>query len=194
MDSEVDSDRLKKNSNKVIENANKGVYEISAMQNYDVDLKKILAQLERENAKILEGNPRDEKGVLRVDNRPDKKLGKEYRSYKVIWYGLTTHDGRKGRCPKLQHHLEGPYLVTNRLNDLVYRLCTESGKPKVDYADVCGDTRIEVVRRGRRTLRRKNVHRGRTSTRHQLWPSVTSQLHHTARIDSGRASWRQARK
>ncbi|VEN57592.1 unnamed protein product [Callosobruchus maculatus] len=40
-----------------------------------------------------------------------------------------------------------------RLNDVVYRLRTESGKPKVDYADVCGDTRIEVVRRGRRTLR-----------------------------------------
>ncbi|VEN60551.1 unnamed protein product [Callosobruchus maculatus] len=35
------------------------------------------------------------------------------------------------------------------------------------------------------------VHRGRPSTRHQLWPSVTSQLHHTARIDSGRVSWRQ---
>jgi hypothetical protein len=66
----------------------------------------------------------DGKGVLR----------KPYAEGTFVW--LHNEIRRKGYNPKLQFKWDGPYLVLNRLSDVVYRIQKSSkSKPKVIHFD-----------------------------------------------------------
>ncbi|VDI60051.1 Hypothetical predicted protein, partial [Mytilus galloprovincialis] len=42
----------------------------------------------------------------------------------------------KGLCPKLQNNWEGPYIIVNKLNDVIYRIQKGTkDKPKVVHQD-----------------------------------------------------------
>ena len=48
----------------------------------------------------------------------------------AVWFHNPQH--KKGLTPKLQRPWQGPYIVTKRINDLVYRIqLRPSTKPKV---------------------------------------------------------------
>ena len=52
------------------------------------------------------------------------------------WVWLSGVHRKKGICPKLVYKWEGPYLVTHRLSDVVYRIQkSEKSKPKVVHYD-----------------------------------------------------------
>ncbi|XP_041473229.1 uncharacterized protein LOC121422329 [Lytechinus variegatus] len=52
------------------------------------------------------------------------------------WVWLSDLQRKKGVCPKLVFKWEGPYLVTHRLSDVVYRIQkSEKAKPKVVHYD-----------------------------------------------------------
>ena len=51
-----------------------------------------------------------------------------------VW--LHQEIRKKGRCPKLQFKWDGPYLITHKLSDVVYRIQkTNHSKPKVVHYD-----------------------------------------------------------
>ncbi|XP_074026894.1 uncharacterized protein [Leptinotarsa decemlineata] len=57
----------------------------------------------------------------RMKIRFDKKsLPVSFKEGDAVW--LYQHQRRKGVCPKLQIPWQGPYLVTKKINDLVYRI------------------------------------------------------------------------
>ena len=52
------------------------------------------------------------------------------------WVRLSGIQRKKGVCPKLVYKWEGPYLVMNKLSDVVYRIQkSQKGKLKVIHVD-----------------------------------------------------------
>ncbi|XP_071481152.1 uncharacterized protein [Diadema antillarum] len=86
------------------------------------------------------------------------------RSYsKGDWVWLSGIQRKRGVCPKLMYKWSGPYLVTTKLSDVIYRIQESSrSKPKVVHLDRLKEYTGPPMRNWLQPTVRRNPRRVRT--------------------------------
>jgi hypothetical protein len=75
-----------------------------------------------------------------------KAMQNQYSPGQHVWIASKTR--KKGRCPKLQVHWNGPYIVLQAVSDLVYKVRrSKAEKPKYVHHDQMKLFRGEVNER-----------------------------------------------
>lgn len=91
----------------------------------------------RENLQVAHENAREKLGIAADRQARAYDRNTTHRTYTVgDWVWLYDASRKKGVCPKLTVKWKGPFMVTAKLSDVVYRIQeSPKGKPKVLHVD-----------------------------------------------------------